>query len=313
MIAAVAMVVGGCGPVLPAAIPVATFPVFPGNGVGSAPLLVDAGWLRARQQESESFRVLDVSSWSVYRAGHIPGASHVWWQDTVDRFYPVYGVVLSERQNPGARVRLLANLGVDDGAFVVAYDDNDNRDAARLVWVLRFFGHERAAVLDGGLAAWRGMGGEVSRRDTPPPRVASATIALQPGFVIGTRELSRRLDDPKLVIVDVRTSEETADDLNGTIRSGRIPGAISFPWRATMLGETGRLRSVADLTTDLRVVGVTPDKEIVVYARFGGEAAHTWLVLKLLDYPSVRVYDQGWAEWAAKPELPVSLIDESFT
>jgi thiosulfate/3-mercaptopyruvate sulfurtransferase len=305
LLLSVGLVLAGCGSALPAAVAPAPVADFPGNGAAPTPLLVDTDWLRARLAAGDDLRLLDLSPPAVYRAGHIPGAAHAWWQDTIDRFYPVYGVVIAERQDPGARARLLAALGIADDTIVVTYDDTGNRYAARLVWGLRFFGHARAAVLDGGLAAWRGADNPISRAGSQPPRVVPAPVSLQPGFVIGTRELSDRLNDPSLVLLDVRTPEELADDLNGTIRTGRIPGAVPLPWTATLRDEAGRLKSPEELAALFRASGATPDKEIVVHARFGVEASHTWLVLKLLGYPNVRVYDQGWAEWAAKPELPV--------
>ena len=297
-----------CGPAgtLPL-VPAATVAPFPGNDATATPLLVDAAWLRTRMDErpASDLRLLDLSPPRIYRRGHLPSAVHAWWQDTMDRYYPVYGVLLSDRQDAGARARWLADLGVGDETLVVAYDDARNRYAARLIWTLRYLGHKRATVLDGGLAAWRGAGGEVSRDAASAPRVEDATISPQPGYIIGTRELRERLADPALVLLDVRTDEEATDDLNGTVRRGRIPGAVSVPWTTTLRDGAGRLKPPAELVALFRAAGVTPDKEVVVYARFGVEASHAWLVLKLLGYPRVRVYDQGWAEWASTPELPI--------
>lgn len=303
-----ALLVGGCGPSpIQPPVPLATVAPFPGNAAADTPLLVDAAWLRRQQTVSPpiDLRLLDLSPLRTYRRGHVPGAVHAWWQDTVDRFYPTYGVVLKERQDPGSRARLLADLGIGDETTVVAYDDDRNRYAAHLVWVLRYFGHDRAAVLDGGLAAWPAEANP-ERHPTGSTPAAPASVDLQPGYVIGTRELSRRLTDPSIVLVDARTGDEAADDLDGTIRRGRLPGAVSIPWTSTLRDDAGRLKPPAELSRLFRAAGVTPEREVVVYARFGVEASQPWLVLKLLGYPNVRVYDQGWAEWAAKPELPIA-------
>ncbi len=78
-----------------------------------------------------------------------------------------------------------------------------------------------------------------------------------------------------------------------------------MPWSATLRDNSGRLKSPDELAALFATAGVTPDREVVIYARFGVETAQTWLVLSLLGYPNVRVYDQGWAEWASKPDLPI--------
>lgn len=304
------MILAACGTVASSPVPAATVAPFPGNAGGATPLLVDASWLRKilGEESSPDVRVVDLSPPRVYETGHIPGAIHAWWQDTIDRFYPVYGVVLSERQDPGARARLLTRLGIGEATLVVAYDDARGRYAARLFWVLRYFGHERAALLDGGLAAWRGAGGAADRDEAKAPAVAPPAVVPQPGFIVGTRELRDRLGDPGLVLLDARTPVEAADDLNGALRSGRIPGAVAVPWTATLRDEAGRLNPPDELAALFRAAGVAPDQEIVVSARFGVEASHTWLVLKLRGYPNVRLYDQGWAEWAARPELPIEAL-----
>lgn len=298
------MALAGCGgsPISP--IPVAPVAPFPGNV--PPPLLVDAAWLQDRLTDpTANIVVLDLSSLGQYRQAHVPGAVHAWWQDAMDPYYPVYGVVLADRNEPLAREQFMRQIGVGPKSVVVAYDDNMNRYAARLVWTLRYFGHQNAAVLDGGLAAWRGLGEPVSQKRASAADTSPGAIRPQAGFIIGTQELRQRLQDPAVVVLDTRAEEEMRDDLNGSLRVGRIPGAVSVPWTATLRDDAGRLKSPAELAAIFSGAGVTPDREVVIYARFGVEASQPWLVLKLLGYPRVRVYDQGWAEWAAKPDLPI--------
>ncbi len=306
MLLAASLVVSllGCGnPV--ATVPPAPVASFPGNS--DPPLLIDAAWLRdQRRRPDVDIRILDLSPPRDYAQGHIPGAIHAWWQDAMDPYYPVYGVVLANRNDPNARKRYIDQLDITSDTIVVAYDNDNNRYAARVVWTLRYFGHEEAAILDGGLAAWRGLGAPISRDSGKAPDVRPMDIKAQAGFIIGTRELQSRLADPSVVVLDARSEAEARDDLNGSLRIGRIPGAVSVPWTATLRDDAGRLKPPDDLMALLVAAGVTPDREVVIYARFGVEAAQPWLVLSLLGYPNVRVYDQGWAEWASKPELPIA-------
>jgi thiosulfate/3-mercaptopyruvate sulfurtransferase len=214
-------------------------------------------------------------------------------------------VVLKTREEPFTHPTVLASFGIDGNRPVVFYDDDRNRHAARLVWYLRYLGLPPAAVLDGGLAAWRGAGGEVETGEREPPDASPPPIVGQ-GGIIGTRELAERLGDPTLTILDARGDEETVDDLNGTLRVGRVPGAIRVPWTATLRDGAGRLMDPTELAALFANAGVVPAREVAVVARFGVETGQPWLVLALLGYPRVRVYDQGWAEWGAETSnLPI--------
>jgi thiosulfate/3-mercaptopyruvate sulfurtransferase len=288
-----------------APVPAATVPAFAGNG--DPPLLVEAAWLRSRIEAAaaERPRVVDLSPLRSYRAGHVPGAVHGWWQDTIAPDADVYGVVFTSDAEPFTRADVLEDLGIGDGTTVVCYDDDRNRRAAHLVWYLRYLGHDAASVLDGGLAAWSGAGGAVDDGERAAPAADPATIRPRTEFIIDTSELSVRLDDPILAILDARTDDEATDDLNGTLAIGRIPGSIRVPWTATVRDEAGRLRPPDELAALFAGSGITPEREIAIVARFGVEAGQPWLVLNLLGYPSVRVYDRGWAGWVATPGAPV--------
>ena len=308
-------------------VPPAPVADFPGNraangdaaaGGRAIPLLVDAAWLRAQRAAAPTVSlppgstaplVLDLSPLRAFRGGRVEGAAHAWWQDTIDPHYPAYGVVLKDLSARGPA--LLSRLGVGPVTTVVAYDRQANRYAARLVWLLRSVGHQRAAVLDGGLAAWRGAGGGVERgwdEVPPPPADPPAPVRPQRGFIVGTRELRDRLGDPTLAVLDARTADETADDLGGRTRRGRIPGSVVLPWPETLRDGAGRLREPADLATRLSGLGLSPEREVAVVARLGVETGQPWLVLRLLGYDRVRVYDQAWAEWGADAALPIEPV-----
>jgi len=268
-------------------------------------MLIDAEQLRsALDAAREPILVLDLSSLGRYRRGHLPGAVHAWWQDTMDPNYPVYGAVLAPDDNQRLRRELLEDLGIADDTFVVAYDNNRGRWAARMVWFLRFLGHDRVAALDGGLAAWRGIGGELESGDVEPPKREPPTVTPRLGYYIGTEELVERRSDPATLLLDVRTEEEARDDVNDTLPIGRIPGSVPFPWTSTLRDEAGRLKSIPELEQLVAEAGVSRERFVIVYARFGVEAAHTWFVLQLLGYRAV-VYDRGWAEWATTPGLAI--------
>ncbi|MER3438775.1 MAG: sulfurtransferase [Chloroflexota bacterium] len=301
----VGLAAAGCqgSEVFPIAAPATVFPI-PGHG--AAPWLVDASQLQgAIAQRDSSLLILDLSSLRRYRQGHIPGAVHAWWQDTIDPNYPVYGAVLAPDDNQRLRRELLEDLGITGQSFVVTYDDNRGRWAARMVWFLRFLGHDRVAALDGGLAAWLGAGGAIEQGENRPPRGPAPAITPRTGYYIGTEELVERRADPATLVLDVRTDEEAHDDVNDTLPLGRIPGSVPFPWTSTLRDEFGRLKPIPELQRLFAAAGVDRHRFVVVYARFGVEAAHTWFVLQLLGQRAV-VYDRGWAEWATTPGLSIA-------
>lgn len=280
-------------------VPAATVALY--AGLGEVPLLVDAGWLQARIVERDRpLLVLDLSPLRRYRTGHVPGAVHGWWQDTMELNDDVYGTVLQpvNYTDQTRRIQVLEDLGIDDEVHVVVYDDDRGRWAARLVWFLRFLGHHRVSALDGGLAAWRGYGGATEEGENDPSDRAAPTVTPRTGYYIGDAEIPDWQADPRTLLLDVRTDAEAHDDVNDSLPLGRIPGAVSLPWTESLRDETGRLKSPEELNALLTSVGVTPDRRIVLYARFGVETAQMWLVLALMGYPEFVIYDRGWAGWA---------------
>ena len=261
-----------CGGSLPMA-PAATVAPFPGNG--AVPLLVDAAWLQARIVERDlPFLVLDLSPLRRYREGHIPGAVHGWWQDTMEVNDPVYGTVLQPVNftDQTRRIQVLEDLGIDDAVHVVVYDDDRGRWAARLVWFIRFLGHDRVSALDGGLAAWRGYGGSTEEQEVDPLDRPAPTVTPRTGYYIGDAELADWRADPRTLLLDVRTDDEARDDVNDSLPLGRIPGAVSLPWTTSLRDETGRLKSPEELSALLSGAGATPDRRIVLVRALRGRS-----------------------------------------
>jgi thiosulfate/3-mercaptopyruvate sulfurtransferase len=267
------------------------------------PYLVDATWLSSA---TGAIYLLDLSELRTYRNQHIPGAVHGWWQDTMERDDPLYGTVLQPVNSTDQvkRLKLLESLGIADEQHIVAYDDDRGRWAAHFVWFLRFLGHDRASVLDGGLDAWTGNGGSTESGENDPPSSPVPAIAPRTGYYLNTAELIEQRNDPTTLVVDVRTDDEAADTINDSVPTGRIPGSILFPWTTALQESTSLMKSPADLGAAFAAAGLSPDRPVVVYARFGVEAAHTWLALEIAGYPNAVIYDRGWVGWVTESGLP---------
>lgn len=271
------------------------------------PLVVDPAWLSSQQTSPGSpLMVIDLSDVDTYAEEHIPGAIHAWWQDGMDRNASSYGQVLSPNPDPTGPREWFRSLGIDASTSVVVYDNHHGRDASRFVWLMAFVGLDRGAVLNGGLASWKGAGLPVSSEPKAPTADSSFANEIIRHMLIETPELAARLHDPTLTIVDIRTPGERADTLNDTIRTGSIPSSVSIPWTKLVLDESGQLRPTAELESMFEHAGLGRGDDIVVYGQFGIDTGQVWLALRLSGYTKIRIYDEGWAFWASRPDLVIA-------
>jgi len=263
------------------------------------PWVVDFDWL-AKRSNQPGLRLLDVSPLHTWRSGHIDSARHAWWRDTVDPDYPVFGAVLAPNDEQIHRQRVLDSLELHDRKHVVAYDNNNGFHAARLVWFLRFLGFDHAALLNAGFTEW-------SRDPFPiePSGVSSVGPVAHPrvGYYLVTDQVLALLSEPGIQVADIRTDGERADDFDGKMPTGQIPGSTRLPWTG-LLDETGHLRPVTEIDALVTGAGLAKKRSTIVYGRFGVDTALTWVALRRSGFSDVQSYDRGWAEWSITPELP---------
>jgi thiosulfate/3-mercaptopyruvate sulfurtransferase len=274
----------------------------PPDAYPAGEILVDADWLHEHLDDSD-LRVIDLSPLQRYRDGHIPGATHLWWQDTIEIHNEVYGMLANE----AARERLLREAGIAPGSLVVLYDDAGNRSAARVFWLLHAVGFDRDAVrvLNGGRQAWDAAGYPFERGATTQPDGRFAQV-LDYEVLIGADDVEAALHDPNVAIVDNRSPSEREETWFGRLREGRIPGAVSIPSDDLLVeGPIPYFKEPDEMRRVFEDAGVRPEQIVIVYGLHGVNAAHTYLALRLLGYPSVRVYDGSWAQWGADPARPV--------
>jgi len=265
----------------------------------TAPLLVDAAWLRARLGEP-SVRIVDmVTEPEAYQKGHIAGSVYL---NVNDARIPVSagGFRLPDADEAA---RLFRGLGITPDTHVVIYDDTGGLHASRLFFTLDVFGHAKVSILDGGVHAW-------SRAKLPLttdlPRVAPTGYrpALRAERVATAEWLRDRLRDPGVAIVDARSQAEYTGVDRRAKRGGHIPGAVNIEWKRNL-----RLDWTFKPLEDLRAMyagrGIVPDKTVVTYCQTHHRAAHSYFVLRLLGYPRVVGYDRSWVEWGNREDLPI--------
>lgn len=273
---------------------------------GNAPeLLVDVRWLQKYQNQVDY--IFDLSDIRMYDEGHIPGAHHIIWQDAMRLHTANYGEPF-QISLPQTETDYFGHLSlqVPQDARIVLYDNDDSVRASWMLWVMKLNGYRNVTVLDGGLSAWIGAGGELS---TEAPPVGDGSIVATPTwdaqYEIRREPLLEKLDDPNTRLIDTRSLEQQKDTVNGTIREGHIPGSINIPTTEVMRAD-GTFKSVEELQQLFASYGLEPDHEIVVYSLFTTESGNLWVALKIAGFENVVIYQEGFVAWGYNVDLPIS-------
>jgi thiosulfate/3-mercaptopyruvate sulfurtransferase len=270
--------------------------------------LVDVAWLQARLGDPDlvvvdcRWKLGDPSAGErLYAAGHIPGAAFL----DVDRDLsgdPGADAASGRHPLPAARDFEAAarRAGIATGTSVVAYDEAGEGGAARLWWLLRHFGHDRAAILDGGLSAWRAAGGpldsEPSFRPAGDFRARPREDDVAPLDEVRERALG---GDSALVLVDARAPERYRGETEPVDPvAGHIPGAANVPFAALVDG--GRFRAPDELQERLSAAGVRPGADVVAYCGSGVTASVLIAAASAAGVDGVRLYPGSWSEWCRR-------------
>jgi thiosulfate/3-mercaptopyruvate sulfurtransferase len=267
------------------------------------PLLIEPEQLQSCLADP-AVLVVDVSNPASYAAGHIPGAVHLDYSDLIRAEPPAMGLMPGEAQLSA----VLSRLGLTAERPVIAYDDEGNGRASRLLWTLVVLGHERVSLLNGGIHAWDAAGGSLEAPRHDPSRSDYRARFANPGAVADRDYILERLGQPDLALLDTRTPGEFTGQDQRAARSGHIPGAVNLNWTDAMDPQRQwRLQPDPVLRAMLEKRGVTPDKEVVVYCQTHHRSAHTYWMLRYLGYPRVRGYPGAWSEWGNDPNLPIAV------
>ena len=241
----------------------------------------------------------------VYAEGHIPGAYFLHVDD--DLSGPKTGKngrhPLPDLATFAAKVE---RAGVTPSKQVVVYDDLGGNYAVRLWWMLRWLGHERVALLDGGYPLWEKEKRAVTK-DVPAARTGDFKARPHLGDVVDTPFIERFREDPSIRLVDARAPERFAG-LKEPIDpvAGHIPGAVNRFWQKN-LNPDGRFKPAEQLKNEYGefLAGAKPG-QVVHMCGSGVTACHNMFAMALAGMPQGRLYVGSWSEWVADRSRPVA-------
>lgn len=234
-----------------------------------------------------------------YATGHIPGAA---FADLTGDLSATDSQIEFALPRVDDFCRALGKLGVGDDSRVVLYDNSYSAWAARVWWMLRWIGFDRAAVLNGGLSAWKDEGRPLSTDTSARPR-RHLTPHARPEVVAMAEEVLAAIDDPAITVIDTLPHEFYAGEVTIYERPGHIPSALNIP-ATGLLNPDGRFVSDDEMA---KVLALPAKGRKITYCGGGILASLAAFALVRLGHDDVAVYAASLQEWAADPEKPMEI------
>jgi thiosulfate/3-mercaptopyruvate sulfurtransferase len=275
--------------------------------------LVSTDWLAA-ELGSPDLVVFDATKYlpnepqdgrTEFLQAHIPGARYFDIDQVADPDTDLPHMVPSA----GRFAKLLGGLGVANSTRVVFYDQKGLASAARGWWLMRLFGHDAAAVLDGGLPKWLREERPVETDEPAPAEPAAFRPDFRATRLRGIGDMLRNVKTSQEQVLDARASGRFTGAIpepRAGMRSGHIPGALNLPY-TDLLHRDGTFRSPADVKARLTEAGIDGDRTVVTSCGSGVTACILTLGLVVAGMPEGAVYDGSWTEWGGRADTPVEV------
>ena len=279
--------------------------------------LVTGDWLEAELGEPDLV-ICDATlylpgdvrqAYALFAAARIPGA----------RYFDINAVADTDSALPhmvpavSRFERLVSELGIGNASRVVFYDQLGLFSAARAWWMLRLFGHDAVAVLDGGLPKWQREGraldsGAAARRTSAQPGPPAFRAALRAQRLRGLGDMLENIRAPRELVLDARSSERfyaRVPEPRPGLRAGHMPGARNIPYTELLAADQTLLPRAA-LRERFARAGVTADSAVVTSCGSGVTAAVLTLGLTVAGLPEGALYDGSWTEWGGRADTPIA-------
>jgi thiosulfate/3-mercaptopyruvate sulfurtransferase len=195
---------------------------------------------------------------------------------------------------------------------VVIYDNLASKNAARIWWILRYWGVTNVRVVNGGLKAWKAAELPTETKPGDPPEAVTFAAKARKRQLASKEQVLKWISDDNVQILDTRSKDEFCGiDKKENKRGGAIPTATHLEWKEVIDAETDRFKSAEELAKVFDKAGIDLEKPSVSHCQSGGRASVMILALELLGAKSASNYFPGWSEWgnAENDELPVVVSD----
>jgi thiosulfate/3-mercaptopyruvate sulfurtransferase len=234
-----------------------------------------------------------------YTSGHIPGARFLWFNDVA----PSNPDLNTELPSVARLDSLFESLGVSDHSRIVVYGQTITPIVARVFMTLDYLGAgDRAAVLDGGLAAWKADGHPVSA-ETPKVAPGRFTPHVRSDVVVNADFVKANIDKPGIRILDARTPNFYSGEGGGGPRPGHVQSAQNIPF-TTLTDSTGKMKDRAAISGLFTAAGVQPTDRVVTYCHVGQQASLLFLAARYVGIkPSL--YDGSFEDWSSRDDTPI--------
>jgi thiosulfate/3-mercaptopyruvate sulfurtransferase len=255
------------------------------------PELLIEGTDLAKAASAKQLVILDARSRSDYEAEQVPGAV---WVDEAD-----WRTGFNDGKDAGAWSQRISAVGIRPGSQVVIYDAKDSIDAARIWWILRFWGVSDVRLLNGGWQAWKAAG-----LPTTPGRFEAKAQAAR---LDTKQQIMDVLNKNPRQIVDARSQGEFCGiDKKDNQRGGAIPGSKNLDWNNLIDKQTHRFKPPQEIRRLLAEAGIELNRPTTTYCQSGGRASVMAFALELMGAHDVRNYYRSWKEWGNAGDTPIA-------
>jgi len=242
-----------------------------------------------------------------FEKGHIPEARFIDLQADLSAPHPKLRFMLPDAQLFAAA---MGRLGVGEANRVVIYSTTTPQWASRVWWMLRNYGFDNAAVLNGGFQKWAREGRPVETGPARPLPPANFAVRRDRTLMVGKEAVLAAIGDGAVCTINA-LSEAQHKGTGGTVygRVGRIAKSLNVPAAALLDPATGAYLPAAQLRAKFDAIGAFDKPQVITYCGGGIAASSDALILTMLGHPDVRLYDASMSEWSNDPALPMETGD----